>query len=307
MMANATPPPNFLVVGAPRAATTSLHYYLAQHPDVCMSTIKEPNYFLFDQEHDGRPFVVDDPRITAKSVRKPAAYARLFPRSATAVGEASPLYLYTEQTPGLVARTIPDVRIITVVRDPAERALSHFTYMWAGDQDAGLDGFETAVRAELPLADSPYRPGTHFLRLGRYARQLRRWGDVVPRDRLLVLDYRELTGSTGTAMRRVTGFVGVDPEFGFDLDTHYNPSTTRESAALSGRLDRMIRPAVPYLKRALPAGVTGRVAHWRAKARAAGTEPTLALPDSLLDTLHTYYADDIEWVRSEFGIELSPA
>jgi hypothetical protein len=307
MMANATLPPNFLVVGAPRSATTSLHYYLAQHPDVVMSTIKEPNYFLFDQEHDGKPFVVDDPRITAKSVSKPAAYAKLFSRSATAVGEASPLYLYTEQTPGLVARTLPEVRIIAILRDPAERALSHFSYMWTGAPDGVIDGFEAAVRAELPLADSPYRPGTHHLRLGRYAAQLQRWDAVVARDRLLVLDYRELTGSAASTMRRVSKFLGVDAEFSYDVETQYNPSTTGSNVSLSGRVDRLIRPAVPYIKRALPASVSGRLAHQRAKARAAARSSDQPLPSSLVETLNPYYAADIDWVRNEFGIDLHPA
>jgi hypothetical protein len=305
MIATATSLPTFLVVGAPRAATTSLHYYLAQHADVCMSTIKEPNYFLFDQEGDGRPFVVDDPRITAKSVSKPAAYAKLFPRAATAVGEASPLYLYTEQTPGLVSTTLPDVRIIAILRDPAERALSHYSYMWDGGPADLIDGFKTAVHTELPLADSPYRPGTHNLRLGRYAAQLRRWRDVIAPDRLLVLDYRELTGSPAATMRRVSEFLGVDRDFDFDVATHYNPSTGGSPASLSGRLDRMLRPAVPYLKRALPAQVTGRLAHRRAKARAVVGESGPALPASLLATLGDYYATDIEWVRNEYGIELS--
>lgn len=305
MMTIATPAPNFLVVGAPRAATTSLHYYLAQHPDVCMSTIKEPNFFLFDQEGDGRPFVVDDPRITAKSVRKPAAYAKLFTRPATAVGEASPLYLYTEQTPGLVARTLPDVRIIAILRDPVERALSHFTYMWDGSADDVIDGFAAAVETERPLADSPYRPGTHHLRLGRYAAQLRRWEAVVPRDRLLVLDYRELTGSAPAAMRQVSEFLEVDPNFTFDLGTHYNPSTTGSDSSLSGRLDRMLRPALPHLKRALPAAVTGRLAHLRARARANTAETGPPLPVALAEQLDAYYEDDVSWVRAEFGIDLS--
>jgi Sulfotransferase family len=304
-MATTRLPPTFLVVGAPRAATTSLHYYLAQHPDICMSTTKEPNYFLFDQDHDRRPFVVDDPRITAKSVSRPAAYAKLFTRPATAIGEASPLYLYTEQTPDLVERTLPGVRIIAILRDPAERALSHFTYMWDGPPDAVAAGFAAAVETELPLSDSPYSPGTHHLRLGRYAAQLRRWDSAVSRHRMLVLDYRELTESAPTALRRVTEFLDVDTGFEFDTTTRYNPSTTESDRSLSGRLDRMLRPAVPHLKRMLPAAVTGPLAHRRAKARASGNDTVLSVPDVLRDTLADYYATDVAWVRAEFGIDLA--
>jgi Sulfotransferase domain len=304
-----TLPPNFLVLGAPRAATTSLHYYLAQHPDVCMSTIKEPNYFLFDHDHGERPFVVDDPRITAKSVSNALTYSRLFPNRTTAVGEASPLYLYTEQTPDLVARTLPGVRVIAVLRQPADRALSHFSYLWKGGPGL-LDGFAAAVETELPLTDTPFRPGTHNLRLGRYAAQLQRWEAVIDRDRMLVLDYADVTGSPAATMRRVSDFLGVDAGFGYDTETKYNPSAAVTSDALSARADRLIRPLIPYVKRALPAGVAGKLAHRRARFRAtsAGNAGALAvdanLPPALAETLDDYFAHDVEWVGAEFGIDL---
>jgi hypothetical protein len=303
-----TLPPNFLVVGAPRAATTSLHYYLAQHPDVCMSSIKEPNYFLFDPDRNGHPFVVDDPRITAKSVTNALTYSRLFPRAATAIGEASPLYLYTEQTPELVARTLPDVRIIAILRQPVERALSHFAYLWKGGPGL-MGGFAAAVDVELPLADSPFRPGTHNLRLGRYAAQLQRWSSAVDRDRMLVLDYAEVTGEPAATMRCVSEFLGVDADFGYDTETQYNPSAAVTSDALSSRADRLIRPAIPYLKRALPASVAGRLAHRRATFRAkavagAGPADETELPPELGARLDTYFAGDVHWVGEEFGVDL---
>ena len=77
--------PNFLVLGAARCGTTSLHYYLAEHPDVCMSSIKEPNYFLFDEA--GHP-CIDDRRIIAKSVSERSRYERLFVDRGAAIGEA---------------------------------------------------------------------------------------------------------------------------------------------------------------------------------------------------------------------------
>lgn len=297
--------PNFLIIGAPRAATTSLHYYLAQHPAVCMSSIKEPNHFLFDSSGGRpRPLVADDPRIVRKSVADREDYRRLFtPHGASAVGEASPLYLYTEHTPGLVARALPDIRAVAVVRDPVARAWSHFTYITPGLGDRTAAAFMTAARTEMPLPDSPYRPGTHHLRLGRYAAQLQRWRDALDDDRLLVLGYDDVVTDPAAALARICRFVGVDDGFGFDTATRFNPAT-QGAAAGRGRLDRVMKPLRPALKRMLPPQVAGRLAHRRASARAASAGPAAQVPPEVREQLRDYFAADVATVRESCGIEL---
>jgi hypothetical protein len=302
------PLPTFLVVGAPRAATTSLHYYLAQHPDIAMSTTKEPNYFLFD--HSGarpQPYVADDPRIVAKSVPDRAAYERLFRvTTESAVGEVSPLYLYTEQSPREASSLLPDVKVVAIVREPMERAYSHFVYVNDDLGDRAADGFAAAVEAELPLPDEPYRPGSHWLRLGRYRRQLERWLDVVGPERLLVLPYDDVVGSTEPALARTCRFLGVDDGFGFDVATRYNPSGRTGSAGRGG-IDRLVKPLRPYLKRALPPRVVGALAHRRATAHAGSgsgsTPPVVAA--GVRERLAPYFADDVAWLRTEFGVDLA--
>src|SRR5687768_18500855 len=115
------PWPTFVIAGTVRGATTSLHYYLEQHPQIAMSSIKEPNYFLFDA--GGVPTLAD-PGIITKSVRSEEKYQALFPADAriTARGDASPLYLYTRQSPALIAAAVPDARVVAVLRDPVKRA-----------------------------------------------------------------------------------------------------------------------------------------------------------------------------------------
>src|SRR5438309_9654243 len=122
--------PTFFVLGAARCGTTSLHYWLAQHPDIAMSAIKEPNHFLFRPSPDGPvPCISDDRRLLAKSVPDRTAYERLFPETVAAAGDASPLYLYTRETPELIAAAVPDAKLVAVVREPADRTWSHFNYV----------------------------------------------------------------------------------------------------------------------------------------------------------------------------------
>jgi hypothetical protein len=299
------PFPTFLVVGAPRAATTSMHYYLAQHPEIVMSTTKEPNYFLFD--HSGSrpvPFVANDPRIVAKSVTDTTAYQRLFRVGAQpAVGEASPLYLYTRETPSQVVSTVPDMRIIAIVREPVERAYSHFVYVNDTLGERATAAFEAAVEAEQDAPDEPYRPGSHWLRLGRYRRQLERWLEVVDRSRLLVLSYDDMIGATGDALARTCRFLGVEDSFGFDVATRYNPSTPGGSGR-TGAIDRLVKPLRPHLKRVLPPRLAGALAHRRATAHAGGGTRTEIDP-AVRSRLAPYFADDVAWLRTEFGIDLA--
>jgi len=293
--------PNFLVVGAARCGTTSLHYYLAQHPDICMSDVKEPNFFLFDQTGDRRPFVADR-RIIGKSIADRHAYERLFSSpSASAVGEASPLYLYVEETPALIAGILPDARIIAVLRDPVDRAWSHFRYVTGMPAGEASSAFLEAARVELPLPDEPYRTGTHYLRLGRYARQLQRYVDGFGRDAVMCLSYDDLVGSPNAVLAEVCRFLGIDDAFAFDTGVRWNPG----SVSSRGALDRFVAPLLPRLKRSLPATIVGPAARLRARRRAGRAGAAAETPAAAYELTDGYFADDIAWVRSSFGLDLA--
>ena len=294
--------PNFLILGAARCGTTSLHYYLAEHPDVCMSSIKEPNFFLFGQTAGGpKPFIADDRRLLAKSVPDRARYERLFAHPASAVGEASPLYLYTRETPELIHRAIAAARLIAIVREPVERAWSHFVYVNDDLGERTVPAFRAAVEVELGLPYEPYRTGTHFLRLSAYAEQLERYRGVFAADRLLVIGYDDLIRRTPDTLARICRFLDIDDTFEFDTTVQYNPSSGERSWV--ARLDRVVRPTFPYLKRALPASISGRLARGRAKLRAANRSDTAPpIPADLRTRLDEHFAPDREWLAREAGI-----
>jgi hypothetical protein len=298
--------PDFLILGAPRSATTSLHYYLAQHPSIAMSQLKEPNYFLFDR--DGRP-LLDEPRIVNKSVSNRASYERLFPsKNPGATGEASPLYLYTDGTPELIAEALPDARLIAVVREPIERAYSHFRYVFP-DLGAGAPAaFADAVRTELPLPDSPYRSGTHNLRLGRYFPQLERYLGCFPEEQLLVLRFDDVEKDPASALATVCRFLGVDDSYQFDVARRHAISATSQSV-----FDRMLAPARPYLKRALPPRLVGALAQARtgrqSDKRAAQSGDSVSAPpaasllsDDLRAAVEDYFAESNEALAKTFAI-----
>lgn len=116
-MKTATQKPNFFIVGAPKAGTTFLSYYLSQHPDIFMSEVKEPNYFSRIQKQ-GPSIVYDDED----------KYLQLFTKSKgeSIIGEASTTYLYFKGTEDRIYNFNKEARILISLRNPVERAYSHY-------------------------------------------------------------------------------------------------------------------------------------------------------------------------------------
>src|SRR4051812_47155826 len=104
--------PDYLIIGAPRSGTTALSKYLAAHPDVFLSNPKELDFF-------------DRQEPTPDAL---AAYARHF-AGATAdevAGEATPTYLHSPAAVARMAQTVPDARLVAILRNPIDRAYSHY-------------------------------------------------------------------------------------------------------------------------------------------------------------------------------------
>jgi hypothetical protein len=216
--ARVRPLPDFLIIGAQRAGTTALYEYLRLHPAVAGPAWKEVNYF------------------DVHYLRGEAWYRGHFPiRSRAVVGEASPSYLFHPLAPERVAALLPDVHLIALLRDPVDRALSHYHH----EVDLGreplpfeeaLEREEDRMRGELErmLRDPSYFSHawwnhTYLVR-GRYAEQLERWLAVFPREQFLVLTSEELFDQSGETYARVLEFLGADAH---ELDS-YPPVFGRE-------------------------------------------------------------------------------
>lgn len=296
-------PPSFFIVGAPRCGTTSLHYYLAQHPAIAMSSVKEPNYFLFDHGDGGRP-LIDDDRIRHKSVAHRDDYARLFPAGPATCGEASPLYLYTRETPALIAAEVPGARAIAVLRDPVDRAWSHFLSSYKGEPGRASEAFRAAVEPELAGAGyTPYRTGTHYLRVGCYHDQIVRYHAALGAERVLTVLYDDLSSDAPAVLARIARFLEVGPHQ-FDTSERYNRSGLYGSAP--ARLARQALQRVqPYVKAILPPKVAGAVARVRARMVGRGAE-TPPLEAGLAGELRGWFRADVERLATVVDLDVEP-
>jgi hypothetical protein len=144
------------------------------------------------------------------------------------VGEASPGYLFHPLAPERVRETVPDARLVALLRDPVDRALSHYHHEVALGREPlsfedALDAEDERTRGEAERLTREPEYFSHawwdytYVARGRYAEQLERWFEVFPREQLLVLATEELAADTAGAYARVLRFLGVEP---YDLDEY---------------------------------------------------------------------------------------
>jgi hypothetical protein len=219
------PPPDFLIIGTKRGGTTTLYRALTRHPDVrelfpSMLHIKSPHYF--DLNHN----------------RGKAWYRSHFPIAVPGrprrwrTGESSPYYLFHPLAPARAASEAPGVRLIALLRDPVERAVSHhwdrvqvgIEHLSLADaiaaEPARLAGERERLEAD-PTATSDRYEHFSYVARGRYAEQLRRWLDAYPAGQLLVIRSEDLFAAPQVVFARVLDFLGLAPFELRSLERHH--------------------------------------------------------------------------------------
>src|SRR4051794_27344157 len=206
--------PDFFIAGAPKAGTTALHAALATHPGLFLSPVKEPKYYLTggrppDRHRQRGP---GDAHSAREWIWRRDDYLALFEGapSGSIRGESTPFYLYDRAAHARIAADVPGARVIVVVRDPVDRALSNWVHLRADGLEPEAD-FLAAVRAEERRVAAGWAPFWHYRGLGRYGEQLRDLLRVLPREQVLLLRYRQLVDSPGETLDRVCAFLGAAP------------------------------------------------------------------------------------------------
>jgi Sulfotransferase domain len=229
--------PDFLIVGAQKAGTTSLHAYLCEHDLVSAPSTKEVHFF--DHAY----------------ARGLGWYRAHFERSqeGRVTGESTPYYLFHPGVPSRVASDMPDCRLIVLLRDPIDRAYSHHHHETVlGFEDLS---FEEALASEADrlageeqriLAEPGYRSFAHqhysYRARGRYAEQLERWLEFFDRDQILVLAAEDLFAEPGETVSRVQEFIGLPPSRPRDLTAKNARSYAPISATARARLQEEFAP-----------------------------------------------------------------
>lgn len=212
--------PQFLIIGGIRCGTTSLIRYLGEHPEVGIASAKEPHYF--DWNHQ----------------RGDNWYRSFFPLSIGSAsqglmaGESSPGYLMDPKAPARAAAAMPDAKLLLLVRNPVERAHSHYRYRKGR-------GHEPAATFEEALADEPRRMERAaaadrgqlqlrgYFHHGKYADGLSRWLEHFDSSQVLTLQSEDFYANTPEAYSRVVSFLGLTQ---YELDNYVVHNSATASA-----------------------------------------------------------------------------
>ncbi|WP_424831787.1 sulfotransferase family protein [Ruegeria sp.] len=213
--------PDFLILGAARAGTTALYSYLRQNPSVFMPTAKEPNFFAFE----GETLAYSGPGAdyVNNSVTDIEAYRALFADApeGNICGEASPLYLYSPKAPERIHHHVPNARMVVILRNPIDQALSHYLYA-VKQRIEPIEDFTKAIEAEDERLAAGWQPLFGYSRFPLYAQQLTRYFDLFDSDQFLIRTYEEFQSDPQKVIEDITVFIGADPEFMPDMSTRAN-------------------------------------------------------------------------------------
>ena len=204
------PGPDFLIVGAPKAGTTALHSALTQHPEVFMSSPKEPKYWLCDDAPPPAWRGPGDAHSQQEWIWRRGDYERIFERAPghQLRGESTPFYLWSRGAHRRIAEALPEVRVIAVVRDPIDRAYSNWMHLWSDGLEPEADFVRAFELQEERVADG-WAPFWRYRDLGLYGEQLAHLYGHVERERVLVLRYRDVIDEPATAVDRACRFLGI--------------------------------------------------------------------------------------------------
>lgn len=282
--------PNFFILGAAKSATTSLYFYLKQHPDVFMCPGKEPNFFS-----EG-----------FQTVSNPVDYYRLYDgvEGQSAIGEASHAYLTNPSSARLLKTLYPRARFVVVLRDPVDRAYSLYHHMRRRGLEP-LGTFEAALAAEEGrFADEAFRRTCpHYLynflyvRSGLYGEQLERFFALFEPAQFFICTFNDVTRRHAATMAKLYAFLGVDPGFVPALAVHNQGGKTDRFPWLHHTLEHVIKPRRPLY----PAyRILNRV------FRPGRLVPIPPLAPATRDALAQRFRDDQALLRRLTGVALVP-
>ena len=220
--------PNCFIIGAQKAGTTSVYHYLTQHPQVYMSPVKEPCFFNHDMDTEGK---IIDGRFGGSDQHKEPRfssideYHALF-RSAhgeTAIGEASPPYIYVPGTAERIARYAPEARVIAILRNPAERAYSAYLHAVRIGREPLTDFGQALLQEEGRIREN-WHYTFHYCSRGFYFAQLEHYFKVFERERIGVWLYEDLRRDPTEVAQSIFRFLEVDDTFVPDTSARHNPA-----------------------------------------------------------------------------------
>ncbi len=202
--------PNFLVIGAAKAGTSSVWDVLKEHPQVFMPEIKETNFFALEGTKPEFKGPGDD-LLNGGAITYLESYEKLFEgvTHQRAVGEASTLYMYHPDAPRRIKAYIPHARIVAILRNPIERAFSSYLHLIRDGREM-VEDFATALSLETERIAADWEHIWHYKAMGFYYSQLSRYYELFEPSHIKVYLFEDLLADQGAVLSDLMRFLGVE-------------------------------------------------------------------------------------------------
>lgn len=268
--------PNFLVIGMPKAGTTSLYNWFRGHPEIYMPLLKEARWFGFEGDKPRQVF----------PIQSREEYEALFDgvTTETAIGEASPHYMIYENAARRIHDTIPQAKLIASLRNPVDRAYSTYQMNLRNQGTNRGVPFGQAIHTDRHLQETYYE-------------KLKRFLDLFPAEQLRVVLLEDLEKDPKDTVQGLFGFLGVDTGFVPDLTKISNPGGEPRIKLLH---DVLGRPEFRRFGRFLPESVIDRLRDLRSR-----NLQKVPLADADRRLAENYFRDDIQRTGDLIGRDLS--
>ncbi len=215
--------PNLFIVGQPKSGTTALHRFLGQHPEIYMSSIKEPHFFCSD-------FHLESDRAYGKQrffdFRSESAYLQLFAKAGNAkvIGESSTNYLYSQVAAEKIHNFNPEAKIIIILREPAKYLYSlhsHYVKFTEENEPDFLTALELEEDRKQEKIASPRVTSPSYLYYSQrvqYYQQVKRYCDRFSPEQIKIVVFEEFKSENERIYREILEFLGVDSSFTPEYD-----------------------------------------------------------------------------------------
>lgn len=238
--------PNFLIIGAAKAGTTSIFRYLGQHPQIHTCLLKEPHFFSTDQIYeygfDWYKGLYADAKIDQICGEASTSYS-MWPKTAS--------------TPQRIYDVVPDVKLIYIIREPIARIESECLQIFKYSRYVlGDQSLPSSVDALLEyMTDEKNGVGIHPIHNSEYIRQINQYLRLFKRDQLLILFQEDLQHQPGETLSKTFEFLGVDKDFKIDLAQKHNVTQNFTQGLKVEKFTDSLRkvPGYGLIKRLLPA------------------------------------------------------
>lgn len=253
--------PNLFVVGAAKAGTTAIYHYFKAHAQIYVSeNVKEANYMAY---FDGLPHFTGPGDMTAgpgNSVTNLADYLDLYAdrKDELVAADVSPCYLHLSQAAGKIAALCPRAKIVMVLRNPIESALSMFSMMYR-DRRESCDSFVEAFHRSQQRIAAGWEWAWDYQNCFMYSQQVARYLNLFPREQLFIRRYGELKNTPEKFYGELTEFIGVENWKLQDANQWVNTAARRWDRLRRTRRGKILAELARAARKLLPRTICKRL------------------------------------------------